>query len=467
MTHSTIMSEASPSRFARLLAARSAATTRAAEAGDAARPPSFSPMDRPVRPRLMTPERAVAAAAVVALAVFSAVLYARFGLTSSVTVNAERLTIAAARRSMLQEYIPVTGNVVPARTVYLDGVEGGQVTQVLAEEGQMVEAGQPLLELKNADLQLRLVEAESRLTDQIKNLNTSRLQVEQTRLQLQERQISIAQQIVTLERDIARNQALLASGIVSAKTVEDMRDSLAALRAVQATVVETQRLNRDMQTNQAAQMQSAVDAMSANLQVARENLQNLVMRAPIAGQLTVFDAEVGEAKARGQRIGQIDGIAAFKISARVDEFYLGRVAVGQAASVHIGSTEHALVVTKVYPNVSQRQFQIDVEFAGDQPSGLRRGQTLRMNLQVGAGAESLVVPVGPWLEDTGGTWAFVLSADGATAQRRIVAIGRRNPEMAEVVSGVREGERLIVSTYAQLQDFDRIDLRGTARGTTK
>jgi HlyD family secretion protein len=416
-------------------------------------------MDRVLKSGFVTRERAVAAAVVATLAALSTLLYARYGLTRSLTANANRLTITSASRSLLQEYIPVTGNIVPARTVYLDAIEGGQVTQVLVEAGQRVEEGQPLLELKNADLQLRLVEAESRLTDQLNNLNTNRLQVEQTRLQLQERLIGIAQQIVTLERDIARNEELLKNGIVSAKTVEDMHSSLESLRSVQATVLEAQRLNRAMQTSQTAQIQSSVDAMSANLKVARENLRNLVIRAPIAGQLTVFDAAVGEAKSRGQRIGQIDGTAGFKVSATVDEFYLGRVTVGQSASVRIGDAEYALTVTKVYPSVRDRAFQIDAQFSGTPPESLRRGQTLRMNLEIGGETETLVVESGPWIDHTGGTWAFVLSPDGATAHRRVIRTGRRNPESVEVLSGVREGERLIASSYAHLGDFDRIDIQ--------
>ncbi len=442
-------------------------TGQAAPEAQSQKPPEAQPlssMDRRVKLRRITPKRVAAAAALAVLLLAGGIFYARYGLTSALSVDGERLSVAPVRLAVFQEYIPVTGNIVPAHTVYLDAVEGGQVTDVIAEEGQMVEAGDPLLELRNPDLQLRLVEAEARLTEQINNLNTRRLSAEQEHLRFQERLISLDEQIITLERDLARNERLLAADAVAAKTVEDMRDQLEGLRNVRATVLEAQRINREMQTNQTAQMQVSVDAISANLEVARENLDNLVMRAPIQGQLTIFDANLGEAKMRGQRIGQIDDIGAFKVSAMVDEFYLGRVLPGQSASVRIGGRDVALEVDKVYPNVRERQFQIDLEFAGEAPPGLRRGQTLRMNLEIGAQSESLTAANGPWVDDTGGVWAFVLTQDGATAYRRAVGIGRRNPDMVEVLSGLEAGERLIVSSYAQLGDFDRIDIRGSTIG---
>lgn len=422
-----------------------------------------SPMDRAMRQPLLTRWQWAFTGAAVLVLLIVGFLYVRYGFTSSLTVDAERLTLATAEQETFREYIPLSGNIVPARTVYLDAVEGGQVTQVLAEEGQMVEAGQPLLDLKNTDLQLRLVEAESRLTDQVNNLNNRRLQAEQTHLQLQERLIGIDEQIVTLQRDLTRNERLLTDGIVAVKTVEDLRESLRAMRDVRATVLETQQVNRSLQTSQTAQMQISVNSISSNLGVARENLKNLTMRAPIAGRLTVFEAEVGEAKGRGQRIGQIDGTASFKASAMVDEFYLGRVAVGQIATTRIGDTNLSLEVAKIYPNVRDRQFQIDLEFAAGQPSDLRRGQTLRMNLEIGAQSRSLVVANGPWVEDTGGTWGFVLASDGREAQRRALTTGRRNPDKVEISSGLAVGERLIVSSYAQLGAYDRIDIRGAGQ----
>ena len=451
------------SKFARLkVAIRGEGADGAGVQGASAEPVPLSPMDKRVKPPLVTRQQAIVGAAIAALIIVTGVFYVRYGLNSTLSVAGERLTVATAQNAVFQEYVPVTGNIEPATTVYLDTVDGGQVTQVFVEEGQMVEEGQPLLELKNTDLQLRLVEAEARLTEQQNSLNTRRLSAEQEDLRLEEELIRLAEQVSTLERDLARNERLLKVDAVSAKIVEDMRAQLEALRQVQATVAESRRINREMQTNQTAQLQASVTAISQNLEVARENLENLIMKAPISGQLTVFEANRGESKIQGTSIGQIDDITAFKVSALVDEFYLGRVTIGQRATVEIGGQMTTLEVSKVYPDVEERQFQIDLEFTGEQPQGLRRGQTLRMNLEIGAQAESLVVANGPWVDDTGGTWVFVLSQDGGGAQRRDVSIGRRNPDMVEIQSGLSPNDRVIVSSYASLLDFDRIDVRGQA-----
>lgn len=423
--------------------------------------PELSAMDRRVKPPLITARTAITIVGAVALLLVTGAFYVRYGLTNSLSVDGERITVAAARQAIFQEYIPITGNTVPAVTVYLDAVEGGQVTRVLAEEGQMVEEGQPLLELKNAELQLRMVETEAQFAGRENDLNSMRLQARQTDLQHQQTLINIAETLGKAERDLRRAEALLETDAVPRREVEDLRSLVETQRQLQAMTLERQRIDREMQANQVAQQQETVDRMSANLEIVRQSLENLVMRAPISGLLTVFDANVGESKIRGARIGQIDDVGAFKVTALVDEFYLGRVAVGQSATAQIGRAPVTLEVSKVYPDVRERQFEIDLEFTGEPPADLRRGQTLRMNLEIGARDESQIVANGPWVDDTGGTWAFVLSPDGGTASRRALTIGRRNPDMVEVEDGLEDGERIIVSSYAQLMDFDRIDIRGT------
>lgn len=424
----------------------------------------MSAMDRAVARPLVSRQTLIIGGAAAALFIVFAFGYVRFGLSSSLAVDGERIMVAEVTQAAFREYIPVTGNVAPARTVYLDAVEGGQVTDVLAEEGQMVEAGQPLLELKNTNLQLQVVEAESRLTEQVNNLNTSRLSFEQNQLRHQRDLIDISQRVDTLQRDLARGESLLAVDAIPRREVEDLRTQLQYQLELRTTVTAAQRVDREMQTQQTAQLQSAVDRISANLEIARENLANLVMKAPITGQLTVFEANLGESKTPSQRIGQIDDIAAFKVTALVDEFYLGRVAIGQTATAPIGGQTHTLQVSKVYPDVRERQFQVDLEFTGGAPDGVRRGQTLRMDLEIGAAAQSRVVANGPWVDDTGGTWAFVLGPEGNVAHRRALVVGRRNPDMVEIQSGLADGERIIVSSYQQMMDFDRVSVRGTPGG---
>jgi len=439
------------SKFARLKVA-------AAGEGSRENDEALSPMDRRIERRLVTPRLVLTVLGVLAVLALAGFGYWRYGLNRVLTVGAERLTVSEVRYGTFREYIPVTGNIVPRETVYLDAVEGGQVTQVLVEEGATVEAGQPLLELKNTNLQLEMISTEARLSEQINNLNNTRLAFEQNRLAHQRQLIEIAQRIDTLERELRRARELRRTNAVPISKIEDMEAELGFQKQLQAATEEAQAVDQKLQSSQMKQLEDAVGRIEGNLDIARENLENLVMKAPISGQLTVFEANLGESKSPGQRIGQIDDIGAFKVTAYVDEFYLNRIVIGQVATVEVNGKEFRLEVTKIYPNVTDRQFQVDLLFQGDPPRGIRRGQTLRMNLEIGAESKSLILANGAFVDDTGGRWAFVLTPGGGEALRRDVSIGRRNPDMVEITGGLAEGERVITSGYDQLMDFDRIDL---------
>ena len=226
--------------------------------------------------------------------------------------------------------------------------------------------------------------------------------------------------------------------------------------AVQAA----QSVDAEFQSTQMTRMREALDAMNANLEIARGNLNDLTVTAPISGQLTLLEAEVGESKARGVRIGQIDQVNAFKVTAMIDEFYLSRIVVGQHASVDIAGREYRLEIAKIYPGVRNRQFEIDLMFLDRPSESLRRGQTVRMRLEIGHPAESLVVANGPFYDDTGGLWVFVVDRNATRAQRRNIRLGRRNPEGIEVLEGLREGEEIVTSSYEFLMDFDELQLQG-------
>jgi HlyD family secretion protein len=219
-------------------------------------------------------------------------------------------------------------------------------------------------------------------------------------------------------------------------------------------------VDRRFQTQQMTQLRDAVKATQDNLTMAGETLQNLAVKAPIDGQLSALDADLGAAKAPGQRIGQIDDSTAYKAEASVDEFYLGRIAIGQPATAEIDGRTLRMEVAKVYPQVINRQFKVDLVFTNPPPQSVRRGQSLQVRLEVGASHEGLVTANGPFYEDTGGTWVFVLDGSGDGAERRNVRLGRRNPEQVEVLSGLSPGEQIITSSYDSLRAYDRIGLRG-------
>jgi HlyD family secretion protein len=421
----------------------------------------ISAMDRRVQTSWFTRARLIAIAiggAVAALAVYG---YVRYGVARTLTVSVDRLVISTVQPGAFHDYIPVTGNVQPRETVYLGAVDGGQVVEVMVEEGAMVTKNQPLLRLNNSNLQLQVINSEAQLSEQLNRLTSTKLQFEQTRLNHARELVDVRFQIEQAEQQLARIKALNGTGAVKRSEIEDAELSLQRLRRLEAALERAKTVDETLTSEQIVQLDQTVKNLNKNLQLARENLDNLVVKAPLSGQLTSLEAHLGESKAPGQRLGQVDQVDGYKVAALVDEHYLARVTGGQRATAEIGDEEHAMELFKVYPEVRERQFKVDLAFVGATPSAVRRGQTLQLRLEVGASANGLMVANGPFYEDTGGQWAFVLSESGA-AERRAVKLGRRNPESVEVLEGLREGDRVITSSYESLKQFDRIELRGDA-----
>ncbi len=423
-------------------------------------PVSLTGMDRRIEgPRIPLSWVAGGAGVLVLLLITGYAVY-KYGFTRTLTVGADRLTVSQVEYGTFREYIPVTGNVVPKETVYLDAVEGGQVTELNVEEGAMVKEGQPLLTLKNTDLQLQVIETEARVSEQINQLNTYKLNFEQTRLAHQRELLGVEWQIGDYERKLKRNEALLKTGATKAADVEDMRAQLDYQKKLRLAYIEATKADEKILGDSISRLENETASLQKNLALTRSNLENLTVRAPISGQLTTFDAKIGQSLAKGARIGQVDEIDSFKVSAFVDEFYLARVQIGQKATADVDGKTYDFTVTKVYPNVKDRQFEVDLAFDGDMPMTVRRGQTLRLNIEIGAAAKSLILANGPYIDDTDGRWVFVLSPDNSVATRRPVTIGRRNPDYVEVESGLQKGERVITSGYDQFLKFDQIDLKG-------
>jgi HlyD family secretion protein len=390
----------------------------------------------------------------------AATVYVRFGLTRTIVVNADHVVVARVAPGVFSEYVPSTANVEPRVTAYVDAVEGGQVAERLVEEGAIVTKGQPLVRLKNTSLQLEVLGRQAQLMEQLDRLNSTLLSFQQARLG-HERELNDAQaEVEQTAQRLRRREALRPSGAVSQAEIDELAIDLNRYRKLQATMTAALDVDDRFQTQEVKQLKAAIRTTQDNLTLAGETLQSLTLRAPISGQLTAIDAELGAAKAPGQRIGQIDDERSYKAEAAIDEFYLGRVTVGQHAVAEVGGRDYPLEVAKVYPQVRERQFKVDLYFGEPAPPALRRGQTLEVRLTIGAARRGLVTANGPFYEDTGGSWAFVLSPSGDEAQRREVRFGRRNPEQIEVLSGLRPGERIITSSYQTLKSFDRVTIRG-------
>lgn len=373
-------------------------------------------------------------------------------------IEGDRINVSFVKMGYFEDFIPVRGRVIPARTVFLDTVEGGRVEKIYVEDGTLVEKGQVLVDLGNTSLQLDVISREAQITEQLNNLKSIELSLEQNRLSHKRNLIEIDYNITRLGHMVERRTQLAVRGNVSRAALEDSQDELAYYKKRQAVTFESQKSDELMQKQQMNQLMRSTEQLETNLVFARKNLDNLKVRAPVSGKLTAFDVQVGQSMSRGQRLGQIDDPDQFKVKAQIDEFYLARVDVGQRAQVNIGGHDLEMEVKKTYPQVRNGQFEIDMVFMGKAPTGIRRGQTLQSKLFLGDTEKALLIPNGSFYADTGGAWMFVVSPDGTKALRRNVKLGRRNSTVIEVISGLQLGEKVITSPYTNYIDMDRLEL---------
>ena len=412
-------------------------------------------MDRRIETRSRRPYLVAAGAAAVVALVAAAFL--TDGTSTSFTLDGQRIRTATVSTGMYEDYIPLRASVEPERTVYLDAIEGGRVERILVEEGAFVEEGQPLVDLSNTSLQLDVIAREAEVSEQLNNLRNTQLAIEQNRLKLKSDLIEIDYQIVRLQRLVNRYEELEGNQFISKTEYEDARDELEYWTNKRVVTRESQEQDEKIRLAQIEQLESSVSQLEKNLTLARSNLDNLLIRAPRSGQLTSLNAEIGESKARGERLGQIDDVDRFKATALVNEFYLNRVRQGQQALLDIGGREHRLEISKIYPEVQASQFEIDLRFLGTAPTDIRRGQTLQLRLILGDTADqATLLANGPFYNDTGGAWVFVLDPNGEVATRREVRLGRRNPNNIEVEAGLLPGDEVIISSYANFIEVDRL-----------
>ena len=423
------------------------------------KPQSGGGMDRVVERKGLSREVKIglAAAGVLLLALL---FYFYAPASNSQTVEASRLTISTAQRGRFDDFLPLRARVEPLVTVYLDAVEGGRVEQVLVEDGAMVQPGQMLAVLSNSDLQLNVLARQTEVTQQINSMRSQELALSQTRL-ANERSVIEAELLVqTARRQYELQRPLAERGFVSQRQFMDSRDAYEAARARLGVLLRTRSTDERLQSSQLAQLRASTSALNQSLELARASLDSLNLRAPVGGQLTSFEIQVGQSFNRGQRLGQIDSAGRNKLRAQVDEFYLGRVAEGQIASAEVAGRPYRMRVSKIYPQVRNGAFEIDLQFVGQEPADLQRGQTVQIRLTLGDPAPALMIPNGAFYNETGGNWVFIVTPDGGSAEKRQVRLGRRNSDYIEVLEGIEPGERVITSPYTGFAERDRLSLRG-------
>lgn len=430
---------------------------------DGTRPGGGAGMDRKLKRRRFPPRRLAAIGAGVLFVGFSAYALLQDSGLRKLNVERDKLTISAVQQGPFLEYTPVRGTVLPIRTIYLDALVSGQVAQVLVEEGSTVAEGDALLRFTNPDLELQVMQQEAELERRIEDLGNGRLSMQQDLLRSRQQLMEIDYQLSIDKRNFERYSSLSQKDLAAIMPMQDyekLRDKVEYNEQRLTLTKDTNAQDSLLAATKVEQLSSAVQRMEQNLKIVRQRLDNLTLRAPAAGQLTALNAEIGESIGQGQRLGQIDIVDAFKVRAEIDEHYITRVSRGQAGQFDHAEQPHGLTVRKVYPEVQQGRFEVDLEFDDDAPTGIRRGQTLHIRLELGDLEDAVQVARGGFYQATGGHWVFVLDESGDRAVRRDIKLGRQNPKVYEVLEGLRPGERVITSSYETFgDDMDVLVLR--------
>jgi len=374
------------------------------------------------------------------------------------SVDPSRMTTAVVKNGEFHEYYPFDGTVEPATSVYLDIQEGGRVDEIFVEGGQEVKEGDLILRFSNISLQQTAIDTESRLLESLDIQRNTEFNRAQSSLLQREALLDLDHQILELEKKYKRYEVLVKEGnsALSQEAFETTRDQLRYLKAKRDLMAERIRQEDLLSRNQIRHAQQSIERLNTSMELLREIVKSLEVRAPISGHLSTIDAQVGQSIGRGQRIGQIDLLDQFKIRVRVDQFYISRVSIGTTGHVDLDGRSWPVKVTKVYPEVKNNAFEVDVLFEGEEPDSLKRGQTLTVELSFGSPSRSLLVTKGGFYNQTSGRWVYLISKDGETARRTNVRLGRQNPREVEVLEGLKEGDRIITSSYDAYNAVDEL-----------
>ncbi|MDB5426516.1 MAG: transporter permease, partial [Phenylobacterium sp.] len=401
-------------------------------------------MDRSIeRPMWRRRRTLIAAGALAAVLSTAALAAAVLGdAKSSVRVPTQNVILSTVRPGVFHDFVMLRATAQPKDVIYLDALEGGQVQQVMAQAGDVVAVGQPLLRFRNTELELEVLDREGRLVESITQLQTYEKQLEDARVANEKAAAQIAYDITRLQRTAERRDALVAKGYVTKDLYEQVHDELDHNRKLLPLQTASNAQQDALRRRQIPQIQGELATLQESLKVTRGKLDSLVERAPVAGRLTDMDIKLGEIRNRGQRLGQIVADTGFKLQAQIDEYYLDRVRAGQTGDVTIEDRQVPVRVTRVDPQVKNATFQVDLTFEDAMPRCLLPGQALEGRLTLGGDRPALILPAAAFLERTGGDWVMVADAGGSHADRRRVKIGRRSAEQVEVLWGLKPGERV-------------------------
>lgn len=372
-------------------------------------------------------------------------------------VDGSRLSIGKVAQEGFREVIPVSGTVEPKTSVMVNTVEGGRVEEVLVQEGDNVVKGDPLLRLSNTALSLDFMNRETQIIEQINNLRSTRIALMQNQRQSEDQLIDVENQLKIVARKYQSDTMLAGQKAISGLELFNSERAYEITHKKYTLAKERAYEDERYRQTQIARIDGSIDLMERNLDAIRRNLESLVIKAPLAGQLNSFDHELGATLQRGQNVGRVDNLESFKVSAQVDQYYLNRIQQGLEAEFDYGGTTYPLVLSKVSPTVTGGQFEVEFNFLDNKPSNLTRGQLFQIRISLSAESIALLVPKGAFFQSSGGKWMYVIDANDEAVQRQ-VELGRQNTQYIEVLSGLSAGERVITSSYETFKEHQHIKI---------
>lgn len=404
-------------------------------------------MDRVIEKKKWTPKKiAMISAVLILIILIGGAINSNMGNTK-LNVDLERITISEVNKGSFKEFIPVNGIVLPLTTIYLDAMEGGRVEEKFVEDGAMMKKGDPILKLSNTDLELSLANQETSVFQLLTQMQISKNAATQNTIMKLNQSTDADNIYKEAERLFKLNQKLVDEKVISLqefKQSENTYNYALKKKKLIELILKQDSVSIKEESNQAKESYKRTEQA---LKIMRQKVEDLIVKAPIDGQLTALDAEIGQSKHKGERLGQLDVTSGFKVRVDIDEHYISRIYNGLKGEFSLAEKSYKLEIHKVYTQVKNGKFQVDMTFDGELPKEVRRGQTLQIRLALSDATQALLLARGAFYQQTGGNWVFKLNSDGSMAYKIDIQLGRQNPEYYEVLQGLKVGDRIITSGY--------------------
>jgi len=416
-------------------------------------------MDKKIEKRHPRLKRIIWISAIAVLVLL--VIYSMFfgDKSSRLNIETDKITIATVERDIFQDYIAVIGTVEPIQTIYLDAIEGGRVEEILRDEGSKLRKGDVIIRLSNHNLLLEISNHEAEVARAVNELRQARLLMVQQQLINQSSIIDTRKVLKQQERTFRNNEKLFETNSISREELEKSKEEYQASLEKMNLLLENQKQDSMFRAIQVASLESSVSRMEKNLVLIRARLDNLDIKAPVDGELATLNPEVGEVINYGTRIGTINILDSYKLKAEIDEHYIDRVKKGLKGACDFSGKDYTAHIEKIFPEVKNGRFFVDMIFDDSVPSQIRIGQTSRIKLELGESQPAVLLPRGGFYQSTGGQWVYVILPEQHVAVKRAIRIGRQNPRFYEIIEGLEPGEKVIVSGYDNFGNADKLILK--------